>query len=286
MRSSLQVGLCFAAAVILHAALFLVPGGTFAPQESGTERGVRLRVFRPAPVSPQTARQTVSARPEATRRIRESSVPAKVSPEQFSRIGGDIGSRDSIPSQASAGGGAGGAGEEEGAGGTGPPVSEYGEYLARLRSDSVQGWAKGHARSAARGWKGKGAGAGTDTGWGPESGPGKGGGTGGGGSNYLDPRIQMVVTSYPRTGIEDRYTRVAYPDLKFKKSEYTAGWWNVYLQIRTDAGGRIRKLDVLRPETKGPLERQFVDQVRREVATWRFDPVEAEILVDVRFYVE
>ncbi|HEY5765505.1 MAG TPA: hypothetical protein VIS30_05700, partial [Candidatus Deferrimicrobiaceae bacterium] len=85
---------------------------------------------------------------------------------------------------------------------------------------------------------------------------------------------------------EDRYTRVAYPDLKFKKSEYTSGWWNVYIQIRTDAEGRIRKYDVLRPETNGPLERQFVDQVKREIVTWRFDPVEAEILVDVRFYVE
>jgi len=96
----------------------------------------------------------------------------------------------------------------------------------------------------------------------------------------------MVVTSYPGTGIEDRFTWVPYPDLKFKRSDYTAGWWNVYIQILTDRDGKIRKLEVLRPETDGPVERQFVDQVKREIARWRFDPVEAEILVDVRFYVE
>ena len=96
----------------------------------------------------------------------------------------------------------------------------------------------------------------------------------------------MVVTSYPGTGIEDRFTWVPYPDLKFKRSDYTAGWWNVYIQIRTDRDGKIRKLEVLRPETDGPIERQFVDQVKREIARWKFDPVEAEILVDVRFYVE
>ena len=285
MRSALQYGLCFGAAVLLHAALFLIPGGTFAPRESGTERGVRLRVFRPAPVAASPAPQSVSRTPaQASRRIREGPGPTEASAEQLARSGGEIGSKESIPSQSPGGGGVRGPGEEEGAGGTGLPASEYGEYLARLRSDSVQGWSREQARRSSRGWKGKGAGSGTGVGVG--TGPGSGPGSGEGGGNYLDPRIQMVVTSYPRTGIEDRYTRVAYPDLKFKKSEYTSGWWNVYIRIRTDAEGRIRKYDVVRPETSGPLERQFVDQVKREIVTWRFDPVEAEILVDVRFYVE
>lgn len=289
MRSALQYGLCFAAAVLLHASLFLIPGGSFAPRESGTERGVRLRVFRPAPVSSGTSRRaTPIPLPEANRRIRQAPVPEETTARPYSRVGGNVDSGGAISPQAAAGGGPGGMGGEEGTGGTGLPLSEYGEYLAHLRSDSVQGWAKERARISSRGWKGRGAG--PETGYGDGEGkgsrPGRGGESGDGGDGYLDPRIQMVVTSYPPTGIEDRYTRVAYPDLKFKRNEYTSGWWNVYIRFSTDSGGRIRKLDVLRPETDGDLERQFVDQVKREIATWRFDPVDAEIHVDVRFYVE
>jgi hypothetical protein len=42
----------------------------------------------------------------------------------------------------------------------------------------------------------------------------------------------------------------------------------------------------LRPETDGSLEKMFVDQVQKEIDRWNFDRTEAEILVDVRFYVE
>jgi len=103
---------------------------------------------------------------------------------------------------------------------------------------------------------------------------------------YLDPRVRMVVTSYPPTSIEQRYTQVRYPDLKIKRSEYTAGWWNVYLQIRTDGSGKVTSLKVLRPETDGPMEKIFIAQVRREVERWTFDRTAAEINVDVRFHVE
>lgn len=291
MRSTLQVGLCVAAACLLHAALFLIPGVRFAPKEAGTERGVRLRVFRPAPPAPAPARESAPVLPlPAKQPIRQASVPTEVSPERYSRIGGNTGGDEPLAARQPSSGGSGDAaapGDGRGSVGGTPVLSEYGQYLAHLRSDSVQGWAKEIARKESRGWKGKGAGTGRGNGAGAGTGTGAGaGGPGGGGENYLDPRIQMVVTSYPRTGIESRFTRVSYPNLKFKKSQYTSGWWNVYIQVWTDAEGGIRKLSVLRPETDGPLERQFVEQVRREIATWRFDPVEAEILVDVRFYVE
>ncbi|HQU13835.1 MAG TPA: hypothetical protein PKV70_06260, partial [Thermodesulfobacteriota bacterium] len=70
------------------------------------------------------------------------------------------------------------------------------------------------------------------------------------------------------------------------KTQYTSGWWNVYIQIRTDGGGNVIRTDLLRPETDGPLEKIFVAQVRREIARWSFDRTAAEINVDVRFYVE
>jgi hypothetical protein len=122
------------------------------------------------------------------------------------------------------------------------------------------------------------------------SGPGSGGTGagkgGGGGGGYLDPRVRMVVTSYPPTGIERRYTHVPYPDLKVKQHQATSGWWNVYIQIYTDRDGKIVRRSVLRPETDGPLEKMFVAQVQQEIDRWSFDRAEAEILVDVRFYVE
>jgi hypothetical protein len=96
----------------------------------------------------------------------------------------------------------------------------------------------------------------------------------------------MVVTSYPPTSIEDRHTLVSYPDVKVKKHQYTSGWWNVFIQIRTDGGGNVIRTDILRPETDGPLEKIFVEQVRREIARWSFDRTAAEINVDVRFHVE
>ena len=111
-------------------------------------------------------------------------------------------------------------------------------------------------------------------------------GVGGAGTGYMDPRVKMVVTSYPPTGIEQGHTQVPYPDRKIRKHQFTTGWWNVYVQLRTDATGRVVRRAVLRPETSGPLEKIFVMQVNQEIDKWSFDPKEAEINIDVRFYVE
>jgi outer membrane biosynthesis protein TonB len=112
----------------------------------------------------------------------------------------------------------------------------------------------------------------------------------------MDTRVNMVVTQYPVGGgtgssgqgrnIEHRFRPVPYPDLKIRKSKFTAGWWNVYIELKTDASGSVTRMDVLRPETNGALEKQFVDQVKREIGKWTFNAEETEIHVDVRFYVE
>lgn len=109
---------------------------------------------------------------------------------------------------------------------------------------------------------------------------------GGIGERYLDPRVRMVVTSYPSTGIEQRYIAVPYPELKLKSYQSTSGWWNVYIMLKTDQKGNVIQSSVLRPETDGALEKIFVEQVKREIAHWTFDPESAEIHVDVRFHVE
>jgi hypothetical protein len=185
----------------------------------------------------------------------------------------------------------------EGGKGNAPPLSEYSSYLARLRSEGVQGWARDTARSSRLGWKGTGVkGRGTDEGLGSGSGPGLGS-LEGSGTGYLDPRVRMVVTSYPLDAqgnviekriinLENRFSQVPYPDRQFRKSEYTSGWWNVYIEIRTDENGNVIRYDVLRPETDGKLERLFVQQVKKEIERWDFDPVSAKIHVDVRFHVE
>ena len=220
--------------------------------------------------------------------------PGNPSRTQDRAPGAGVGS----PSPGAPGGGGGGtgggsasSGVEDGAQGS-PPIGEYGEYLARLRSEGVQGWARDSVGRMRQGWKGsgkgvKGLGIGSGGGEGGGGGDGSGGGgTGTGGGGYLDSRVRTVVTSYPSTSIERRHTLVSYPDLKVKKHQYTSGWWNVFIQIRTDGGGNVIRTDLLRPETDGPLEKIFVEQVRREIARWSFDQTAAEINVDVRFHVE
>lgn len=107
----------------------------------------------------------------------------------------------------------------------------------------------------------------------------------------------MTVVQYPidasgnpavegARNIESRFRPVPYPDLKIKKSQLASGWWNVYIELHTGNDGHVERSKVLRPETDGPVERVFVEQVRREVDRWTFDPGSAEIHVDVRFYVE
>ncbi len=295
LRSVLQPGLYIGIAFLLHAALFLVPLGGIGKQDVQTTRGIRVKVIsqvpaysRSAPAEPQRLPPTAPRNPPP--RI-DTALPAD---------GG--GSAPTSPGYAGneTGGGSGPAGSE-GTPGSGPPLSDYDRYLARLRSEGVQGWARDTAQSSKLGWKGTGVdrwGAGGGTGKGIGTGSGSGAGQGQGSeSSYLDPRVRMIVTSYPldTTGnvienrisnLESRLSRVPYPDRQFRKNEYTSGWWNVYIELQTDRNGTIYRTDVLRPESDGKLERLFVEQVMREIKRWKFDPVEAKIHVDVRFYVE
>lgn len=279
--------MCVAAAVLVHAALFLVPLGSVGRQEPPTVRGVRVRAFSAAP----------GRRPEQPVRPAESVRRATPTPQAEAPAGPSVGAPAGVGSGPGGGGGGpragGGTADGTGAGGNAGAANvgsdAYGQYLARLRSGEVQGWAAQASREARRGWRGSGGGAG---GWGggrdTGSGTGTGGGfgEGGGRDGYLDPRVKIVVTSYPPTSIERRHGPIPYPDFKFRKEQYASGWWNVYFQVWTDENGRIRKIVKLRPETDGPLEAAFVRQVRREIDRWTFDPVAAEIVVDVRFYVE
>ena len=293
LRSLLQPILYVGIAGLVHGILLLIPlAGGPGKQDSQTTRGIRVRAYVDAPATPRSGpipKETSTTPPPVTAEKNQSMVGSGVQPTA-SITGGNPASP---PGRGGRGGGSPdgepGVGARDGTGN--PPTSEYGQYLARLRSEGVQGWARESSKSMRQGWKGTGSG--TGAGWGQGSGSGgggKGGGGGGGkgtgGGGFLDPRVQMVVTSYPPTGIERRFTAIPYPEIKIKKSNYVSGWWNVYIQIRTDANGRITRTDMLRPETDGPLEKLFVEQVTKEIARWSFDPTTAEIHVDVRFYVE
>lgn len=301
LRAVLQPVLFLGIAAGLHGILFLVPGGGPDRRDAGTSRGIRVKTYVPRP---EGATPPAASRPAPHRAVPEApSRPAPSSPGSggvTNRGGGESGNDGGPRGEPGASSGP--------AVGNGPPraQSEFGEYLAHLRSDDVQGWAQKSAKASRRGWKGSGAGssggwgAGSGTGSGPAKGSGAGpasGGRGGGGGGYLDPRVRMVVIRYPldergepviaaRANIENQFPPVPYPDVKVKQARFTAGWWNVYVELWTTENGDVRRSVVLRPETSGPQERVFVDQVRKEMERWTFDPGAAEIHVDVRFYVE
>ena len=291
VRRILQPVLYVGIAALAHGMLFLIPG-VDGKRESAKTRGVRLRVVG------ETGASAPPSRAPSTAPVPSQVVPPPVTAEKtYSSLGGGIEGpgkeTTGMPGTAESGRtGEGGSSERNVQGRSGPPAeTEFGSYLARLKSEGVQGWAKESASRQRQGWKGSGKAGGSGTGGGSRQGTTGGGtgrnlGAGGEGSGYLDPRVKMVVTSYPPTGIEERYTQVPYPDRKVKKHQYTSGWWNVFIQLRTDAAGRVTRRDVLRPETSGPLESVFVDQVKNEIDKWSFDRTEAEINVDVRFFVE
>jgi hypothetical protein len=296
-----------ALALALHGVIFLIPIKGFVREEEKMTRGIRIKaVAVPSPEAQPPARPAVIPPPPTAPVVPQ--VPSRVEPARnFSVTGsGAVPGPDKAPpgSEGSPGTrGEGGPSEKSVAGRSGSPAeTEIGAYLARLKSEKVQGWARESARQNRMGWKGTGKGAGSGTGWG-SGGQGSGTGTepgtgsastqGGRHVGYLDPRVQMVVTSYPRTGsadmkatqLEGRLRQVPYPDIKVRKHEISKGWWNVYIRIRTDGTGGVEDLRVVRPETDGPIERIFTGQVRREVDRWQFPP-NSEINVDVRFYVE
>jgi hypothetical protein len=287
-RRYLQPLLYVGVAIGVHSLLLLIPYrlGTGTPLE--TTRGVRIRAVKETP--PDALRAT-PAQTDRAQVPKTAQIPQSIADKPYSSLGGETAGQ-AVAGTGTPGGGSGGQGQA----GTGQDgaaeESAFGSYLARLRSDGVQGWARDSAGLAKQGWKGSGkagsswgSGAGGGSGTGDDSGRGTGRGDGGGGG-YLDPRVRMVVTSYPPTAIETGYTHVPYPDLKVKQHQAITGWWNVYIQIVTDRAGRIVKRTVLRPESDGPVERMFVAQVQREIDRWVFERAEAEILVDVRFHVE
>lgn len=262
LRGVLQPGIYLGIALSVHIALFFAP--IRLPQTKQTlVRGVKVKTFvpyeRPAPPPP-----------------RPSSPPTQEAPAAPVDVAGGSSAAPAQPPAPSA---------EPSAG---PEPSEFGKYLAKLRSDQVQGWAKDSARAGTRGLAGSKS---AKRGWGfgehgAAEGTSKGRSAGRPGTGTLDPRVQMVVTSYPPTSIEQSHGHVAYPDKKFKKHQYASGWWNVFIQINTDSRGNVVTSKVLRPDTDGPLQRIFIKQVQDEVSTWSFERQSAEINVDVRFYVE
>jgi len=293
VRRVLQPLLYIGLAGLVHALLFLIPGMGSRP-EGGQTRGVRLRVLGEpgmrAPGAPPALEHSPKHVPP------QASPPPETAEKTYSSMGGGTpgpGKETTGAPGTEEGGrkGEGGTSERSFQGGSGPPVeTEFGSYLARLKSEGVQGWARESASKQRQGWRGTGRAGGSGTGGGglgtTGGGTGANLGAGGAGTGYLDPRVKMVVTSYPPTGIEMRHTQVPYPDRKIKKQQFTSGWWNVYVQIRIDSTGKVVRREVLRPETNGPLERIFVEQVNQEIDKWSFDRKEAEINVDVRFYVE
>ncbi len=297
LRTVLEPALYVVVAAALHAALFLIPGGGSKAREE-TTRGVRVRAFAERPAGeprtsvtvppPQPARTAMPAEVPLNRDA-VGSAPGSPGPGAPGKGGGS-----GPPGSAPAGSGTAGAGFSSPRDGT---RNAFEDYLARLGSSEVQGRARDSAARSRQGWRGSGgggggwgsgsgSGVGSGTGQGGSGGGGRGGAGGGTGSGYLDPRVRMVVTSYPATGIEKRARPIPYPDLKLRKHQVASGWWNVYIELRTDGNGNVTRMQVLRPETDGPTEKMFVGQVQKEIARWKYDPQEAEIHIDVRFYVE
>lgn len=303
LRRYLQPLFYFGLAAAAHVVLFLIPVRLETGKAGESTRGMRVAAVKQA-VSSDPARSAPA--PPTPRQPSDSPSAADAAPGGGPQGGGRSGG--DVPNSTGQGSGAPGPGAgpapvtgERG----GAPQSAFGSYLAKLRSDGVQGWARDSAGKAQKGWRGSGkggggAGWGTGSGFGEGSGDGTGSGHGagpgtgtggkgsgdGGGGGYLDPRVQVVVTSYPPTSIEKTHGYVRYPDKKVKKHQYASGWWNVFIQINTDAQGNVVSSKVLRPETDGPLQRIFIQQVKDEVSRWSFERASAEVNVDVRFYVE
>ncbi len=147
--------------------------------------------------------------------------------------------------------------------------------------------------TAGRGTGGEGTGTGTGDGAG--SGAGKAGqgrgskasGKAGPHGSVLDRRVQMIVTSYPPTGIEENYYPIPYPGLIIRKSNFQQGWCQVYLVLDVNDGGEVERVLVERPQSEDrPRFEALIKAVENSVRTWDYDKVKTEVHVDVRFYVE
>jgi hypothetical protein len=103
----------------------------------------------------------------------------------------------------------------------------------------------------------------------------------------LDRRVQIVVTSYPRSRIEDHFDSIPYPEMIIRKSSFQQGWCQVYLIITTSDSGEVETVSVQRPSPdERPRFEPLIKAVESSVRGWDYDRVKAEVHVDVRFYVE
>jgi len=178
----------------------------------------------------------------------------------------------------------------------GGKLSFYGEYqAASSRRDSEVG-ADG-ADGAAAGGRGKRYGAGRESESGSGDGTGSGRGSGGEKSRGktasgpketgLDRRVQMVVTSYPPSPIEDDHGTIPYPGLIIRKSDFKQGWCQVYLILSVSDRGEVLDVAVERPRPEErPQYAPLIKAVDDAVRSWDYDRVKVEVHVDVRFYVE
>jgi len=172
----------------------------------------------------------------------------------------------------------------------GGKLSFFGEYQ-EASGERVSGDAdtEGPGAIARRGGQGSGRGGGSG---------GSGGGDGGGDGRQakkaagpkdsgLDRRVQTVVTSYPRTRIEDHYDTIPYPEVIIRKNDFQQGWCQVYLILSIGELGEVLDVLVQRPRPEERLRYEpLVKAVDSAVRSWDYDRVRAEVHVDVRFYVE
>jgi len=155
----------------------------------------------------------------------------------------------------------------------GGTISFYGEY-----AESKGGRGKGGEGAGAGAGKGDGRGAG-----GTGSGRGKSAPHGA----EMDKRVQMIVKSYPASGIEEDYKAIPYPGVIIRKSNFQQGWCQVYLVLEIDDRGEVEKVGVERPAAADrPQFEALIKAVEGSVRTWDYDRVRAEVHVDVRFFVE
>lgn len=103
----------------------------------------------------------------------------------------------------------------------------------------------------------------------------------------LDRRVQMVVKSYPFTSIEENFDYIRYPGIIFQKSDFQQGWCRVYLVLNVNSSGQVTAMRVERPRAEEEKKfRELIATVKSAVSRWQYDRTQAEVHVDVRFYVE
>ena len=171
----------------------------------------------------------------------------------------------------------------------GGTLSFYGEY-----GEGTAGRGAGGGRGSGGGGGSGGEGTGTGSGAGDGSGAGRAGSGRGGKPAVaapheaeLDRRVQMIVKSYPPSGIEENYAPIPYPVVIIRKSNFQQGWCQVYLVLEINDGGEVENVHVERPQAADRAQYEaLIKAVEASARTWDYDKVRAEVHVDVRFYVE